>query len=271
MNELLSLPPNAGQVTGRSAAERRRRSFDKMLRVERVRVGVVQAASVVFDVDATLKKVATLAAEASAAGAQLAVFPEAFVPGYPRGVTFGTVVGSRSAEGRDHFCRYWDASVDIPGPAIDRLAEIAATHAMHLVIGVIERDGGTLYCTAAFFAPEGYLGKHRKLMPTAAERIVWGFGDGSTLPVFDTSIGRIGATICWETCQNELLALLVRHGAQLGHRRPEVHQNQRSDTLRIGRGQHHSRSSRTHLEHGHPISANRVEHCQRVVGGHLQN
>src|SRR5262249_17822896 len=126
-----------------------------MLCVERVRVGVVQAAPAVFDVDETLNKVATLGAEASSGGGQLGVFPEAFVSGYPRGVTFGTVVGSRSPEGRDHFRRYWDASVDIPGPVVDRLAEIAAAHAMHLVIGVIEREGGTLYCTAAFFGPEG--------------------------------------------------------------------------------------------------------------------
>ncbi len=91
-----------------------------------------------------------------------------------------------------------DASVDVPGPAVDRLAEAAAENGLHLVIGVVERDGGTLYCTALFFSPDGYLGKHRKLMPTAAERLVWGFGDGSTLPVFDTPLGRIGAVICWE-------------------------------------------------------------------------
>jgi nitrilase len=126
------------------------------------------------------------------------VFPEAFLPGYPRGITFGTVVGDRTPEGRDHFRRYWEASVEVPGPAVDRLAEIAAEDSLHMVMGVVERDGGTLYCTLLFFSPDGYLGKHRKLMPTAAERIVCGFGDGSTMPVFDTQLGRIGVLICWE-------------------------------------------------------------------------
>jgi nitrilase len=183
--------------------------------VGQVRVAVVQAAPVVFDVDGTLDKVAKLAAAATAEGAQLAVFPEAFVSGYPRGITFGSVVGSRTAEGRDHFRRYFDASVEVPGPAVDRLAEIAATHALHMVVGVIERDGGTLYCTATFFSPDGYLGKHRKLVPTASERLVWGYGDGSTMPVFDTPIGRLGATICWETYMPSLRMTMYAKGVQI--------------------------------------------------------
>jgi nitrilase len=146
------------------------------------KVAVIQAAAVGFDLERGLEKVARLAGEASAGGAALAVFPEAFLPAYPRGITFGTVVGDRTAEGRDQFRRYFDASVDVPGPAVDRLAGIAAENSLHLVIGVVERDGGTLYCTALFFSPDGYLGKHRKLMPTAAERIVWGFGDGRRCP-----------------------------------------------------------------------------------------
>jgi nitrilase len=180
-----------------------------------VRVAVVQAAPVVFDVDATLDKLAKLAAVASTDGARLAVFPEAFVSGYPRGITFGSVVGSRTAEGRDHFRRYFDASVEVPGPAVDRLAEIAATHALHMVVGVIERDGGTLYCTATFFSPDGYMGKHRKLVPTASERLVWGYGDGSTMPVFDTPIGRLGATICWETYMPSLRMTMYAKGVQI--------------------------------------------------------
>jgi len=179
------------------------------------RAAVIQAAAKGFDLDAGLDKVADLAGEASARGAELAVFPEAFLPGYPRGISFGTVVGHRTAEGRDHFRRYWDASVDVPGPAVDRLAEIAAENALHLVIGVVERDGGTLYCTALFFSPGGYLGKHRKLMPTAAERLVWGFGDGSTLPVFDTPLGRIGAVICWENYMPLLRMAMYAKGVQI--------------------------------------------------------
>jgi nitrilase len=176
---------------------------------------VVQAAAVGFDLDAGLEKVARLANEASAGGAALAVFPEAFLPGYPRGITFGTVVGDRTREGREHFRRYFDASVDVPGPAVDRLAEIAAETALHLVIGVVEREGGTLYCTVLFFSPDGYLGKHRKLMPTAAERIVWGFGDGSTLPVFETPLGRLGAVICWENYMPLLRMAMYAKGIQI--------------------------------------------------------
>jgi nitrilase len=176
---------------------------------------VVQAAAVGFDLERGLEKVERLAAEASAGGASLAVFPEAFLPGYPRGMTFGTVVGDRTREGRDHFRRYFEASVDVPGPAVDRLAAIAAGTALHLMIGVIERDGGTLYCTALFFSPDGYLGKHRKLMPTAAERLVWGFGDGSTLPVFDTPLGRVGAVICWENYMPMLRMAMYSKGIEI--------------------------------------------------------
>src|SRR5215216_4593024 len=148
-----------------------------------VRVAVVQAAPVAFDREFTLAKVAQLTRDAASRGAQLVVFPEAFVSAYPRGMTFGAVVGNRTPEGREWYRRYWESSVDVPGPAVDALADVARENAIYLVIGVIERDGGTLYCTALFFAPNGRLaGKHRKLMPTAMERLIWGFGDGSTLP-----------------------------------------------------------------------------------------
>ena len=87
---------------------------------------------------------------------------------------------------------------------------------MHLVIGVIERDAGTLYCTVLFFGPDGQLmGKHRKLMPTAAERLVWGFGDGSTMPVFDTPIGRLGAVICWENYMPAMRLYMYSKGIQI--------------------------------------------------------
>jgi nitrilase len=177
------------------------------------RVAVVQAAAVGFELARGLEKVGRLAEKASASGAVLAVFPEAFLPGYPRGITFGTVVGDRTREGREHFRRYFDASVDVPGPAVDRLAGIAA--GLHLVIGVVERDGGTLYCTVLFFSPDGYLGKHRKLMPTAAERIVWGFGDGSTMPVFETPLGRLGAVICWENYMPLLRMAMYAKGIEI--------------------------------------------------------
>jgi nitrilase len=177
---------------------------------------VVQAAPVAFDVDATLGKVERLAADAAAGGASLVVFPEAFVSCYPRGITFGATVGSRTPEGRAWFRRYWESSVDVPGPVVERLGAIAREQGIHLVIGVIERDGGTLYCTALFLGPDGaLLGKHRKLMPTAAERLVWGQGDGSTLPVFDTPAGRLGAVICWENYMPLLRMAMYAKGVQV--------------------------------------------------------
>jgi nitrilase len=184
--------------------------------VTSVSAAVVQAAPVAFDVEGTLAKVERLAAEAAEGGAELVVFPEAFVSCYPRGITFGATVGSRTAEGRAWFRRYWESSVDVPGPVVERLGAIAREHRAHLVIGVIERDGGTLYCTALFLGPDGaLLGTHRKLMPTAAERLVWGQGDGSTLPVLDTPAGRLGAVICWENYMPLLRMAMYAKGVQI--------------------------------------------------------
>jgi nitrilase len=167
-----------------------------------VKAAVVQAAPVLFDCNATVDKAVELISEAATAGAGLVVFPEAFIPAYPRGLSFGTVVGSRSSEGRLLWQRYWQESVDVPGPVTERLGKAAAQAKVFLGMGVIERDevsGGTLYCTLLYFGPDGrLLGKHRKLKPTAAERIIWGEGDGSTLTAVDTAIGKIGGLICWE-------------------------------------------------------------------------
>ena len=181
-----------------------------------VRAAVIQAAPVAFDLEASLDKLERLAGDAASLGAQLAILPEAFISAYPRGLTFGAAVGSRTPEGRDDYLRYWQSSIDVPGPAVDRIARVARSHAMHLVVGVIERDGGTLYCTVLFFDDSGsYLGKHRKLMPTAAERLVWGYGDGSTLPVFDTDIGNLGAVICWENYMPLLRTAMYAKGIQI--------------------------------------------------------
>ncbi len=181
-----------------------------------VRVAVVQAASIAFDRDATLVRLAELSDQAARSGARLILFPEAFVSGYPRGLDFGARVGSRTPEGREWFRRYWEASVDVPGPATEAIGVIARRTGAHLVIGVTEREGGTLYCTVLFFGPDGtFLGKHRKLMPTASERLIWGQGDGSTMPVLETPIGRLGAVICWENYMPMLRMHMYARGVQL--------------------------------------------------------
>jgi nitrilase len=180
------------------------------------KVAVVQASPVVFDRERTLEKLSTLAREAAQQGAQLVLFPEAFVSAYPRGLDFGAVVGSRTDAGREDFRRYWESSVDIPGPAVDHLSRVARTNNLYLVIGVIERDAGSLYCSVLFFAPDGsFLGKHRKVMPTASERLVWGFGDGSTLPVFATPLGKLGAVICWENYMPLMRTAMYAKGIEL--------------------------------------------------------
>jgi nitrilase len=168
--------------------------------VQSVRAAVVRAAPVAFDRERTLEKVRTLTAGAA----------------YPRGLTFGAAVGNRIPEGREQYRCYWESAVDVPGPAVDVLADIARHHQVYLVIGVIERDGGTLSCRVLFFSADGrYLGKHRKLMPTAYEKLIWGFGDGSTLPVFETPLGRLGAVICWQDYMPLLPMTMYAKGIQL--------------------------------------------------------
>ncbi len=163
------------------------------------KAAVVQAGSIPFDSNKSVDKACELIAEASDAGATLVVFPEAFISGYPKGCHFGAPVGYRTPEGRNDYLNYQMGSIPVPGLETVRLGDAAREAGTYVVIGVIERGESTLYCTVLFFSPDGQLmGKHRKLMPTAAERLIWGFGDGSTLPVFSTELGNIGSIICWE-------------------------------------------------------------------------
>jgi nitrilase len=184
------------------------------------KAAVVQAAPILFDRETTVEKACQLTAEAATQGARLILFPEAFVPCYPRGLSFGTVVGSRSPAGRRTWQRYWANAVDVPGPATEALGAAARQASAYLAIGVIERDTrfsrGTLYCTLLYFGPDGQLlGKHRKLKPTAAERLIWGEGDGSTLTVLDTAIGKMGGLICWENYMPLARMALYGKGVEL--------------------------------------------------------
>src|ERR1700694_5679420 len=120
----------------------------------RVRVAVVQAAPVMFDTQRSLQKLAEFTANAARQGAGLVVFPEAFVSGYPKGHDFGVSVGLRSPEGRDEFRRLFESAVEVPGEATEIIGTVAKDHAVHLVVGLVERDGGTLYCTALLFGPD---------------------------------------------------------------------------------------------------------------------
>ena len=162
-----------------------------------LRVAAVQASYVLMDRDATIDRVAGLTAAAARDGAQLVIFPEVFVPGTP--IWIDTRVIWDGDE--EWFGLLAGNAVVIPGPAAERLGAIAADHGVWLVVGVSERSehGATIYNTVLYYSPEGALaGRHRKLMPTGSERTVWGMGDGSTLRVVDTGMGRIGGLTCWE-------------------------------------------------------------------------
>jgi nitrilase len=170
---------------------------------QQVRVAVVQSAPYLFDKASALAKVASWTEEASKQQAKLVVFPEVFISGYPRGLSFGTRVGSRTEEGRKDWQRFWESSIQIPSEDTEILVQIAKDAGVYLVVGVVERESkfsqSTLYNSIVYFGPDGaLLGKHRKLMPTGSERLLWGQGDGSTLTVIDTPFGRIGGLICWE-------------------------------------------------------------------------
>jgi nitrilase len=189
-------------------------------KLQNVKVAVVQAAPILFDREATVEKACELVHSAAERGARLILFPEAFIPAYPRGLSFGTVVGSRSSAGRRIFQRYWENSVDVPGPVTETLGKAAREAKAYLAIGVIERDTrssqGTLFCTLLYLGPEGQLlGKHRKLKPTAAERLIWGEGDGSTLTVIETELGKIGGLICWENYMPLARMAMYHKGVEL--------------------------------------------------------
>lgn len=180
------------------------------------KVAVAQIASIPDDAMATALKTAEKMKEAAANGARLIVFPEALIGGYPKGARFGAPIGIRQPEGRDAFAKYHDQAIELDGPEVSVIEEASAEAGLFSVIGVIERDKGTLYCTVLYFdGAKGLVGKHRKLMPTAAERLIWGFGDGSTLPVFETDIGTIGAVICWENYMPALRMHMFNEGVTL--------------------------------------------------------
>jgi nitrilase len=167
-----------------------------------VRVACVQAEPVIFDRAATIEKLAALTNDAAAAGAQLVVFPETFIPAYPSSRWAKAFAGWADPRAKETFALLRRESVEVPGPAERRLGEIAREHEVWLVTGVNEVDPerpGTIYNALLYHAPDGTLAQHhRKLVPTNHERLVWGQGDGGGLRAFDAGIGRIGGLICWE-------------------------------------------------------------------------
>jgi len=167
-----------------------------------VKVACVQAEPVVLDREATIDKLARIAAEAAGEGALLLVFPEAFVPVYPSSTWAKAFAGWADPRAKEAFARLAAEAVSVPGEAADRIGAAAREHGVWIVTGVTEVDperSGTLYNTLLYHAPDGRLAlRHRKLVPTNHERLVWGPGDGSGLRAIPTELGRIGGLICWE-------------------------------------------------------------------------
>lgn len=162
---------------------------------KKYKVAAVQASPVFLDLEASVEKACGIIEEAAQNGAELVALPEAFFPGYP----YWIWVGDPGAQLGEFWIRFHQNTVEIPGPAVSRLSDAARKNNIVVCASVTERDGGSLYLTQLWFDKAGNLmGKHRKLRPTNAERIVWGDGDGSMMPVFDTELGRLGGLQCWE-------------------------------------------------------------------------
>ena len=173
----------------------------KDLEKKTCRIGLVQAEPVLFNKKASLEKAMGYIDEAAKNGAELIVFPELFIPGYPVGMNFGFSVGKRTEPGREDWKRYYDASVVTGAEEFMQIAEAARRTGTFISIGFSERDavGGTLYNSNAIFEPDGSYKVHRKLKPTGSERLVWGDADKHYFPVTDTPWGPVGSLICWES------------------------------------------------------------------------
>lgn len=184
----------------------------------KTKVAVVQESPLFFNKEQTIQKIEKMVQECSGDGCRLVVFPESYIPGYPRGFSFGVKVGKRTEAGRQLYQEYYDQSIDLTGDDLPRLEHIAREHNVYLVLGATERQAGgkTLYCSMLYISPDhGLLGVHRKLKPTAAERVIWGEGNGADLVSFDTPIGKLGGLICWENYMPLARMSMYRQGVEI--------------------------------------------------------
>lgn len=183
-------------------------------------VAALQVGSCAGSTQDTLRKVLSYEKEIKEPGAKLVVIPEATLGGYPKGSNFGVYLDYRLQHGREEFAQYLSEAIEIGSgdqyPEISQLCGLSKATGASLCVGLIERDGTTLYCTMVFIDPQaGYVGKHRKLVPTAGERLIWGQGDGSTLTAVDTAVGKIGGAICWENMMPLLRYAMYAKGVQI--------------------------------------------------------
>ncbi|MBC7570290.1 MAG: carbon-nitrogen hydrolase family protein [Spirosoma sp.] len=179
---------------------------------------LIQDSPVFFDKELTIQKIESLTAQYARQGSRLIVFPESFVPGYPRGFTFGATVGSRTPEGRELYAEYHRNSVDVTGPDMKRLERLARSENVYLVVGITEKSDqhGSLYCSMVYISPKtGLLGVHRKIKPTGTERLIWAEAAGDSLVSFQTEIGKLGGLICWENYMPLARMAMYQQGVEL--------------------------------------------------------
>lgn len=184
----------------------------------RIKVGVVQDSPVFFDKEETIKKIGKLLAKYAPHQCDLLVFPESFIPGYPRGFTFGAHVGNRTDAGRKLYSEYHKNSVDLRSGDLDKLEKLARKHKIYLVMGATEKNpgNGSLFCSMLYISPtNGLLGVHRKIKPTGTERVIWNEASGDDLVTFQTKIGKIGGLICWENYMPLARMAMFRQGVEI--------------------------------------------------------
>ena len=167
----------------------------------KVKVCLIQEFPVFFDKEKTIQKIESLTKVYAKEKCKLIVFPESFIPGYPRGFNFGATIGSRTDAGRELYAEYYKNSIDLASKDLTRLEKLAKSQKVFLVIGVTEKQNtnGSLYCSMLYISPKkGLMGVHRKIKPTGTERLIWSEAAGESLVTFNTSIGKMGGLICWE-------------------------------------------------------------------------
>lgn len=184
----------------------------------KTKVCLIQDSPVFFDKTKTLEKVEELTKKYAKQGCELIVFPESFVPGYPRGFNFGATIGSRTLEGRALYNEYHQESFDTESDDMKKMEQLSKSQNVYLVIGVTEKDGtsGSLYCSMLYISPkDGLLGVHRKIKPTGTERIIWAEASGEHLTTFQTKIGKLGGLICWENYMPLARMSMYRKGVEI--------------------------------------------------------
>ena len=184
----------------------------------KIRTCVIQDSPVFFNKEKTILKIEKLTAKYSSQGCELIVFPESYIPGYPRGFSFGAVIGSRTDEGRKLYSDYYNNSIDIESNDLKRLEKLSKKHNIYIVIGVTEKENisGSLFCSMLYISPEnGLLGVHRKIKPTGTERLIWSEGSGDSLTTYNTKIGKLGGLICWENYMPLARMSMYRKGVEI--------------------------------------------------------